>query len=104
MQILDSGNVVLGFGPNANWAEYASDGSLLCNALRTLFGLMYSCCSCTVIFSVSRTTVKPRVGPVTGMTVQLQHEYISPNSVLTDNSGSMQILDSGNVVLGLLCV
>ncbi|OQE12530.1 hypothetical protein PENVUL_c001G06514 [Penicillium vulpinum] len=34
------------------------------------------------------------------MTVQLQHEYISPNNVLTDNSGSMQILDSGNVVLG----
>ena len=31
MQILDSGNVVLGFGPNANWAEYASNGTLLCN-------------------------------------------------------------------------
>ncbi|CAG7931562.1 unnamed protein product [Penicillium olsonii] len=31
MQILNNGNVVLGFGPNANWAEYASNGTLLCN-------------------------------------------------------------------------
>ncbi|KZN84936.1 hypothetical protein EN45_090990 [Penicillium chrysogenum] len=61
------------------------------------------------IFDNGNCPGRPVTGPTRGltvvldtekMTVQLQHEYISPNSVLTDNSGSMQILDSGNVVLG----
>lgn len=61
------------------------------------------------IFDNGNCPGRPVTGPTRGltvvldtekMTVQLQHEYISPNSVLTDNSGSMQVLDSGNVVLG----
>ncbi|KAJ5685854.1 hypothetical protein N7536_008473 [Penicillium majusculum] len=61
------------------------------------------------IFDNGNCPGRPVTGPTRGltvvldtekMTVQLQHEYISPNNVLTDNSGSMQILDSGNVVLG----
>lgn len=31
MQLLDNGHAVLGFGSDGNWAEYAADGSLLCN-------------------------------------------------------------------------
>lgn len=61
------------------------------------------------IFDNGNCPGRPVTGPTRGltvfldtekMTVELQHEYISPNSVLTDNSGSMQILESGNVILG----
>ncbi|KAJ5794772.1 hypothetical protein N7457_001371 [Penicillium paradoxum] len=48
---------------------------------------------------------RPATGPTRGLaaildTEKTTHEYISPNSVLTDSSGSMQILETGNVVLG----
>jgi hypothetical protein len=61
------------------------------------------------IFDNGNCPGRPVTGPTRGitllldtenMTVQLEHEYISPNKVLTDNSGSMQILDNGNVILG----
>lgn len=61
------------------------------------------------IFDNGNCPGRPVTGPTRGitlllntedMTVALEHEYISPNNVLTDNSGSMQILDNGNVVLG----
>ncbi|CAG8217924.1 unnamed protein product [Penicillium salamii] len=61
------------------------------------------------IFDNGNCPGRPVTGPTRGitllldtenMTVDPDHEYISPNKVLTDNSGSMQILDSGNVVLG----
>lgn len=61
------------------------------------------------IFDNGNCPGRPVTGPTRGltvivdteqMTVELDHEYISPNSVLTENSGSMQILESGNVVLG----